>query len=685
MHRKRHYLLGLLLVSTVFGDAFAVDDSLLEEVIVTASLRRQDISQLPVSLTVLGAEQLARASTTHLQDVLPLIPNLNWATGTSRPRNFQLRGVGETEQWQGAPNSSVGFIIDDIDFSGIGMPVGSFDLGQVEVLRGPQGTSFGANALAGLIAVRGREPRAVPELAVELTAGDFATRSIAAVVGGPLGSPDLLGRVSVQVHRGDGFRRNLTLQRNDTNGFDEITARGKIAYTLGEQTTLRLAALWANLNNGYDGFSLDNSRLTRSDKPGSDAQRSVGLSAVLDHTTDAGSQFRSVTSLADSKSLYSFDGDWTAAADNDFTSAIRRQHRVITQDLRLLSEAREDCWPCWVAGVYGQRLTEANEQLDLYNSDIYRQLASDYRADNLAVYGQLDLDWANSTRVALGLRRERRAVRYQDSDGTRFVPTDQMVGGQLSLSHVWQGGILLGPIRGYASVARGYKAGGFNIGAAVPPELRGFGPEFLWSAETGVTLASLDERATLRFAVFAMRRKQQQVATSLQIDPADPLSFLYLTSNNGRGRNEGLEAEGRWQVTPQLSASGALGLLRARRADGRDQAHAPRHQASISADWRQPNGWFVHLNAQHVAQFYFSDSHDQLSRPYILVNLKLGFERDVWSVALWTKNALNARYSQRGFFFGNEPPDYPEKLYVQQSDPRQIGMTVTYRFGDNRP
>ncbi len=689
MSKNKRVFIGLLLAvgwaSGVWAvDARAIDDEPLAEVLVTASLRRVPLLQLPASVTVLDAARLARSSTEHLQDVLPLVPNLNWASGTSRPRYFQLRGVGETEQWQGAPNSSVGFLIDDIDFSGVGMPAGSFDLGQVEVLRGPQGTSYGANALAGLIALRGREPGAAFESAAELSAGDYGARSLAALVSGPLGSPDLLGRLTVQRHRSDGFRRNLTLQRKDTNGYDETFTRGKLHYRIDERTRLDLTALWADLDNGYDAFALDNSRNTRSDKPGRDAQRSLGASAVLEHEWRNGSSLRSVSALADSSIGYGFDGDWTAAPDNDFTSNIDRAHRVVSQDLRWMSAAAGGCAPCWVLGLYGQNLRESLAQLDLYNGAVYRELTSDYRADNVAGYGQLEFDYSPATRLTVGLRREQRSARYQDSDATRFQPRDGMTGGQLSLAHAWGGGSASAAWRWYASLARGYKAGGFNIGAAVPAAQRGYGPEFLWSAETGLSAASGDGVWQARFALFAMRRRAQQVATSLQLDPADPLSFLYLTTNNGRGRNDGLEAEGRWQLTERLSLAGSLGLLRARRADGRDQEHAPRQQVAVSVDWRQPQGWFLHADAQQVARFYFSDSHDQLSTPYTLVNLKAGLERGAWSGTLWLKNVLNKRYAQRGFFFGNEPPDFPEKLYLQQSDPRQVGLTVSYRF-NQRP
>jgi len=102
--------------------AAAAADASMDEVVVTAELRDHTLTDLPASATVLDAQTLEAAGVQHFQDVLGLVPNLNWSAGTSRPRFFQLRGIGELSQWQGAPNPSVGFLIDGIDFSGIGMP-----------------------------------------------------------------------------------------------------------------------------------------------------------------------------------------------------------------------------------------------------------------------------------------------------------------------------------------------------------------------------------------------------------------------------------------------------------------------------------------------------------------------------------------------------------------------------------
>jgi len=130
----------------------------LAEVVVTATLRPQPWLQAPVSAAVLDARELRDGGRDHFGDVLALVPNLNWSAGSSRPRYLQLRGIGELEQYQGAPNPSVGFLIDGMDFSGIGMAATTWGIERIEVLRGPQGTRYGANALAGLVSVTSAAP-----------------------------------------------------------------------------------------------------------------------------------------------------------------------------------------------------------------------------------------------------------------------------------------------------------------------------------------------------------------------------------------------------------------------------------------------------------------------------------------------------------------------------------------------
>ena len=674
-------LSGLVLTSAAAAEVVR-PASVLEEVVITASLRREPAISIPASVTVLDGQILRDAGQQHLQDVLSLVPNLNWASGTSRPRYFQIRGVGETEQWQGAPNPSVGVLIDGMDFSGIGMPAAMFDVEQLDVLRGPQATAIGANALAGLLSLSTRAASREPDARLQFTSGSYGDRSGAGAIGGAIGS-EAAYRLSAQVFRSDGFRDNAYLGRDDTNGFDETTVRGKLALLQSERMTVKLAALWSDVANGFDAFSVDNSRTTLSDRPGRDAQRSRGLSMAIDVPAGLPVEIRSVTSWTDADIAYSFDGDWGNDPSYDFAQDFRRSRRTISQDLRALSRPGGigGGRASWVAGVYALDIGETNAQLDFEGGQLLRPaLSSRYQANSAAVYGQFDVHFAGQWRGSIGLRGEQRDARYRDSEASAFESRDRMLGGHLAVDYRPDA-----RRSGYLTLSRGYKAGGFNIGALVPEARRQFAPELLYSAELGVRVATAGGRANLRAAVFWMDRSEQQVSTSLQLDPGDPLSFIFITDNAARGENRGVEVTAQWQPAARWRFEGAAGLLDSqyrgyrignRTLDGREQAHAPQYQLTLAADYRRPDGLFARVDLQSVDNFYFSDTHDQRSRAYSVINLRAGVERDRWGASLWIRNALDRAYSQRGFFFGNEPPDFPDKLYLQQGDPRRYGATV---------
>lgn len=672
----------------------AAEPEALEEVIVSASLRRQTLAEFPASVTVLDHEALRLGGVQHFQDVLQRVPNLNWAAGSSRPRYLQLRGIGELEQYQGAPNPSVGFLIDDIDFSGIGMPATLFDVEQIEVLRGPQGTVYGANALAGLVSVRTRSPGFDPELRAEATLADYGTRGAGFAAGGALGdSEQAAWRLAAQRFRSDGFRRNVYLGREDTNGFDETTARAKLRLLPGDDLSVDLTALYADIDNGYDAFAIDNSRVTRSDDPGRDAQRSTGLAAAVTWEGIPGLELRSITTAADSGIRYSFDGDWGndrdwgAFAPYDYTSRFLRERRTLSQELRAASRSagRADAAFDWVAGLYFLRARETNDQLDLFNGEVFRTLVSRYEAHNLAGYGQLDLRLAPRLTLSAGLRVERRGADYQDTDGSRFAPEDTMAGGHLALRWAADAETSF-----YGQISRGYKAGGFNIGPVVPAERRGFDAETLLSYELGTSVRRLQGRLEARAAAFLMRRADQQVSTSFQLDPGDPLSYIFVTDNAARGENRGLEAGVRYVVTERFRLDTSVGLLDTRYLGyrfgerdlhGREQAHAPEYQYALGAQYRHPRGWLARLDVQGSDDFYFDASHDERAESFALVHARIGYEAPRWSAWLWGRNLFDASYAMRGFYFGNEPPDFASRRYVQPGDPRQLGVTFEYHFG----
>jgi iron complex outermembrane recepter protein len=671
-------------------------DSSLDEVVVTADLRDRSLTQLPASATVLDARILETAGVHHFQDVLGLVPNLNWSSGTSRPRFFQIRGIGELEQWQGAPNPSVGFLIDGIDFSGVGMPATLSDVERIEVLRGPQGTAYGANALAGLIAINTRRPQRESELNANATVGDYGTYGANGVLGGAIGKGEAAWRLVAGNYRSDGFRRDSFLNRDDTNGYDETSARFKLHAQPTESLSADFTAMWVDLDNGYDAFAIDNSRTTLSDRPGEDSQLSRAFAMRLDYTGAKSFDVVSRTSVGTSRSVYSFDGDWGndpawgANAPYDYFQRFDRERRTLSEDLRVVSRANVDRGAnfAWLAGVYALRTDEDVRQHDVYRDLLFGEgdllRASDYRATNLAAYAELDWRLGASTVLSAGARGEQRSADYSDTAGATFSPEETMFGGSLSLRHS------VGERSdAYLRFARGYKAGGFNIGALVPPERRTFETESLNSLELGLRASNAQDTLSGDVALFYMRRKDQQVPTGEQTEPGNPLSFVLYTDNAARGENYGVEATLRWQMAPAWLLDLRAALLETRYLgyefgerdlDGREQAHAPQYQFDVGMEYRGARGAFARVDFAGVDDFYFDASHDERAPSRVLTHLKAGYSSDRWRAEVWVRNLFDRYYSQRGFRFGLEPPDFIPTRYVQAGDPRHAGVTVTYTF-----
>jgi len=685
-----------LFVTLFVSLAAVAEESSLDEVVVTAELRDRNLTDLAVSATVLEARTLETAGVQHFQDVLGLVPNLNWSSGTSRPRFFQLRGIGELSQWQGAPNPSVGFLIDGIDFSGVGMPATLNDVERIEVLRGPQGTAYGANALAGLIAVNTRAPQREHELNANVSFGDYGTRGMSGVLGGPVGDGEAAWRLVAGTYSSDGFRRNSYLGRSDTNGYDESNARFRFRAQPLDSLRVDVTAMWADLDNGYDAFSIDNSRTTLSDKPGQDTQIARALAVRLDF--DGAEEFEVVsrTALGTSRSVYSFDGDWgndISWGENspyDYFQRFDRERQTLSTDLRLVSRTSVESGDefAWLAGAYVLRTDEDVQQHDIYRDLVYgdgeRLFSSDYRATNLAGFGELEWRLGASTMLSFGARAERRSADYEDSDAAAFSPDETMYGGSVSLRRA------LGETRtAYLTLSRGYKAGGFNIGDAVPDDRRSFDAEVLHNLELGFRATSADASLSGDLALFYMRRKDQQVQTGEQLVPGDPLTFVQYTDNAAGGENYGLEGTVQWRPIDSLLVDIRGALLETRYIDysngerdldGREQAHAPQYQYDLGLEYRGARGAFARVDFAGLDDFYFDDSHDERAPSRLLTHLKAGVSGKHWRAEVWVRNLFDRYYSQRGFFFGNEPPLFTPTRYVQAGDPRHAGVTVTYTF-----
>lgn len=655
--------------------------------------------------TRLDEGALASSAAPHLQQVLGLAPNLTWAGGTSRPRYFQMRGIGERSQFagEGPPNFSVGFLVDDMDLSGIGMHGSLFDVATVDILRGPQAAVFGAKALAGLIDLRTTDPSPYPGGRAQLTLGTEDTYGIAAAVGGPLmpATPEVLTtRVSVERAYQNGFRHNEYLNRDDTNARDEWTTRVKVRWEPDPEMTWALATLWSQYDNGYDEFTPDNNGFTTyADNPGRDRQNTWGGS--LRGTWYGPDRYRvlSISSFVDSDIEYSYDADWGnddfwAAAPYhfdpavegyryDYTERLQRTRRNATQDFRLISEPGGEIFggsSAWHLGVYGAWLGEDDDY------DGFDNLRSHYDAVSAALYGQLSTRVAPSTVWRNALRVEERGTDYRDDQGVRFDGNDTMWGGRTALEHKLDAGLMV-----FAGLSRGFKGGGVNQDPALEPDRRHYAPETLWNLETGAKASLFGGHTDIALTLFHMWRDDLQIGTSYQADPADPSSFVYFTDNAAAGHNLGAELEATQALGKYVELFATLALLDtaysdysaadgADRLQDREQPYAPRFSYRTGAQWHGARGFFARVEVEGKDAFYLSDEHDARTSPYALLHVLAGYGRDGWRLTLWGRNVLDEEYVTRGYVFGLEPPDFEDTLYVTYGDPIHLGATFDVTF-----
>ncbi|MEC8191006.1 MAG: TonB-dependent receptor plug domain-containing protein, partial [Verrucomicrobiota bacterium] len=255
----------------------------LPDVVVTGLLWESELQSTTASVSAIGSQSIQRSGAQHFEDIINKIPNLTWSGGSSRPRFIQIRGIGENSQFEGeTPDSSVRFLVDDLDFTGLGTIGNLFDAQQVEVLRGPQAGAFGVNAAGGVIKIVSNDPTPYWTGQAEATIGEDALFATGYAIGGPLNQVDpesISFRLSLHQLNQDGFRYNAFLNRSDTNERDELTTRLKLSWKPNADWQWDGTLFYADVNNGYDEWTLGNTDFTTySDEPGRDKQLSNAVS-----------------------------------------------------------------------------------------------------------------------------------------------------------------------------------------------------------------------------------------------------------------------------------------------------------------------------------------------------------------------------------------------------------------------
>ena len=671
-----------------------------EEVTVTADFITGSINQLGGSLSVVDTATLNRQAPQHIDSLLDSLVNVSLSSAGSRSRFMQVRGVGDLEQFQDPKNYPS--VVVTLNGAEIGDAAAAllFDIGQVELARGPQATSQGAVGHAGALTLNSRSADSDSRYLKFGLGSDGLWQ--AGLAGGThldgIGSNGLDLRLALYTSREDGQINNRYLNRDDTAGRDEQLLRLTGRLQPEPLTDISFTAQWVEADNGYDAWSLDDERTTISDQPGSDDLSHALLAVNVAHTHYSGAVSEIILSHSQSDTDYGYDADWVSAGfsseTDTATERFLRDKDNTALDLRWNSPSYGNSR--YTTGVY---LRRANEQLNYRYNSLYGDFSSqgDYQSEQQAVYAQWGttaerLEWIVAARL------ERFSDEYSDSNDFDSTSNEWLRHAAVTLNYRPKRGML-----GYFKIAQSEKPGGINTSASANQvwmsepfqlftvdKLR-FDSERLLSVELGLKWQGSNR--ALRATLFYNQRDNAQLESWMWDDVAG-LWIGYLDSTTDSS-SLGLELEWQQQYSEQLSSYVNVGLLRTevdsitsfdldlwafnQRAD-RDQAKSPRYQYSTGVRYQRANS-SVELQLQGAGESYYGYYHDGKLPGYHLVNLFVATRLAGVEWSLWGRNLADRDYAVHGLYFGADPRNgWVNESYCQLAPGRSIGITGQYQF-----
>jgi iron complex outermembrane recepter protein len=603
------------------------------DIIVTARRREESLQDTPVAITAINAAMLENKASVNIGDLMGAAPNLlitNQNSGAAAA-NLSIRGLtyADIEKSQ---EPTVAVVVDGVF---IGTSTGQFfdffDIDQIEVLRGPQGTLFGRNTIGGVINIRRTRPKHEFTGKAEVSYGKYETLATRAVVNIPI----IQGVIAVKPfyfhNESDGYYRHgitgkrvgssnnenfgIALLAQPTENFDALLTLEKqiqkfdpinsnIART-GELFCLFEPANECNRNQTDDLYTVFNS-------PAISKYRSPA--ATLEMNLDAGPvKLTSVTGFRKSDEFQTQDFD-ASSVDLYFTQR-RQDYKQFSQELRGAGKLTDSF--DYVVGVYYFRSNyELLQHTRLFGFDtsIPPDVADPNPQTNrgktrsYAAFGDFNWAFADQWRLSFGGRYTRDKKKLFNA----FAQTGVIGQGSDTFSKFTpKVGVDFRPNQDtmiYASRARGYRSGGFSPRAATAATAaQSYGPETVDSFELGTKLDLFDRRLQFNVAAFYSKYKDLQQNTTI---PGGPLGNQTITDNVGSAKIKGIEVDFTARPVKNLRLTGSAGLLHAEFKDfvvgnlspatglpipfdysNNNPIYSPKFSGSLTADYTIPTSF----------------------------------------------------------------------------------------------
>lgn len=654
-------------------EAAAPDQPALPDVMVNATKQGSTSFTTPASVSVVSGDAIDNQNLDSLTDVAQRMPNVYLTNFTNSNPTITIRGLGFSDDE--SDSASVGLTMD-------GVPVASamlgalFDMEQIEVLRGPQSTLYGQSSMGGIIAMKSRDPGFTSGGTAQLEYGTGNRKRGTLATDLPFNEDTAL-RLSVAAEDGDGYVRNSSLGRSDTSGWQSRMARLKFLHRDQAGGEWRLTLQHIERHGGNDFFApanLASQHQSNANEAGTNNTEFTLLAGEYHRHFGGGTRLAVTLGASDSRWNY-----WMPTSIFGGASGFDSSTRQLSAEARLSGETAPQGGFDWMVGTYASHLKKKAPYLFEMTGVYSSSTSAAIEGDTAALFGELGWRVAPAWRVAAALRYE------HDNRAMDWSSTQAMGGFSVSdTAHASMSDNVLLPRLtleyrpderhfGWVTLARGYKASGFNqYATTASTATTPYAPEYGNYAELGYRLRDAQRAWEVGATAFYTRLHNQQVAVT---DSGGQTSV----SNAGRSHNLGLELNGTLRPGHGVEINTFAGYVRAVYDDyvnggvdyaGQQFANTPRHSYGVALNWRPAPAWDAGVSVRRFGSSNLYPTTSVVNGAYTLVDANLSYRFDRWTLGLYGKNLTDATYYTRAV----------DANTLVAAQPRTIGIRASVDF-----
>ena len=679
---KRLIPLLMICLLPMAAQAGEVDSTLqkfidLEEVVIRSFKQNKTLKMMPASTSKVTGTAIDNQHLVSIKEISGMVPNVFMPDyGSKYTSPVYIRGVGSKS---GDP--SVGLYVDGIPYfnkSAFGLDLEEVE--RIEVLRGPQGTLYGRNAMGGLIDVHTRSPLDYQSTRFQFSGGNYNDFRVRLSHAGTVGENFGYALTGNYHHHGGYFDNLFTGAKADKmdsgNGRLRMDWRVNPSLRLGLTTVYDQSDQGANAYAKVDTKTMEMGQINYNNPSG--YKRKLSTTGFTLEYGKRRFQLNYQHSLQYAHNDLHQDQDFTEA--DKFNSLVKQRQLMTSGELNMkVSTGRKYSALFGLFGFY--------QNTDMTARTIYPTYSTVKQDDiptyGLAVYHQSVVDslLCDGLSLTLGLRYDFEHARRDYSlnkdnqlvnglDGT--MKFSQLVP-KVALQYTFASS---GQV--YASVSKGYKTGGFNTSFNVETE-KSYGPESSWNYEIGAKHPFLDKLLNAEVAVFWIDWRNQQIQQKVETGG-------YMIRNAGRSVSRGVELSLQYNPISGLMMAVNYGYTNAEfrkyRKDeqtdygGNSTPLVPNHTLGANVNYtRSIEGYFIDryqvgMSFTGNGRIYWDEANSYSQPFYGLLNVSASASRGKVSIGLWAKNITNTKYMT--YMFSTSTGSF-----AQQGRPLTIGGTVT--------